>query len=190
MKKRKNIILLFLIIFFIISLYLFLDNVDVQRLVVRIGVHNGYAIVFLVSLFGSLTVVTSTFYFATISTFVIGGLNPIIVAVLSAIALTVGDFFIFLLFYKGIRIIEIYRDNKIRKMFEWFFSKPKIIPLFILLYFAVIPLPNEMMLAILALDKSKYKNIMPAIFIGNLIFSLIISFSIFYTGDIVFLKIK
>ena len=112
-RANKNILIISSIILIIIIWSILLYYIKPSEIVEAIGINNGYLITFLVALFAGASAITSTTYYATIITFSLGDLNPILLALMVGPALVIGDS---IFFFIGYKISKIARGQLKEKM--------------------------------------------------------------------------
>ncbi len=90
-----------------------------------LGVNNSYMIMALVSVFGGASTITSTGWYATLTTLASGGLNPYYLGFVAGLFVSVGDS-IFYLLGEQTRALEIKSLNKlVDKITRFLKNKPK-----------------------------------------------------------------
>lgn len=168
--------LIFLIIFvtaWSVTLYF----INPQEIVEFIGVHNGYVVGFLVSLFGGVSVASSGVIYTMLATLVAGGLNFIILGIVIGIGASIGDMIMFLVGMKGKTSLEKRFKKIFTKYNKWLQKIPNpIVYLFVFIYTAIIPLPNDIVLLPLGLAGHSFKKIFMFVFAGNLVFMIILGY--------------
>ena len=182
MKRSSKRILIslsiFLIIVFWIALFYYINP---QSLVAKLGARNGYAIIFLLGVFGGVSTFTAPSYFIALSTLTIGGLNPFVLALTGAIGVTIGDTVILFLGLKVGKKSPTKFKEKIEKLRTYLEKKPKIlVPFMVYAYIGFTPFPNEFATIPLGLTGYKLKKIIPIILLGNLTSGLIFAITGFY----------
>lgn len=161
------------VILIIVSIMLFLDN---QSLFVSLIRQYGYLGLFLVSFIGS-----STIFFVIptdIAVFTAGAfLNPFVVGVVGGLGKTLGETIGYALGLGGRKIIERRYKKEIK---EWEKSFRKHGGFFIILFFAMTPLPDDIVGIIGGTLKYPFKKFFIASLIGKIILTLALSYAGFY----------
>lgn len=174
--KRKKIVFILLLVFIVVwstLLYIF----GATKLVSYFGVHNGYILSFFIASFGGFSSLTSTSFFLTFVTLVKGGLNPLILSVLSGIGLSLGDSFFFYFGYNGRSFINKRVKKKIDKFSDWLETrKPWAVPIIAFIYAGLTPLPNDILMMSTSLAGIKFKRIILFVTLGNIVATLIVAY--------------
>ena len=170
MKRRTIRIISFLIFLGILTLWIVLFKyVNPQVLIGKIGVTNGYIILFLIGAIGGASIFTGPSYFIALATLSIVGLNPILLGIFGGLGVTIGDsitFFIGLSVAKKApeKIKE--KISKIEKILEK--RSKKMVNFMIYTYIGFLPLPNEFVTIPLGLIGYKKRIIILFLLLGNI----------------------
>lgn len=176
-RRRRVISFIFLLVFLGVLVY-FSISMGPEEIVNRIGVRNGYLVAFGVSFFAGFSAFTAVPYYSSLLAFLSGGLDPVILAFLTGISLSLGDMFLFYFGRKGRDIITGRLDKQIGR-FSQFFEKPnrkKYIPVFAYLYMSFIPLPNDWLLFFLAAIRYPERRMYYIIPLGDITHACLITF--------------
>lgn len=148
-----------------------------EKIVEKVGVHNGYLLGFLISASGGVSVFSSGVVYATMTTLVIGGLNFIILGLAMGVGSFIGDMIMFYLGVKGKKMAEEKYKKKMKKYQKWIKKQPNWI-VYLILYFYVsfVPMPNDLLLIPLGLAGYHYKQVIPSVLLGNLTFMLLLGY--------------
>lgn len=133
---------------------------------------------FLVSLFGGFSAGGSLSFIATLIAFTTGGLNPIYLGLISGVALAIGDMFMFYAASKGRELIPDKYEGRIDRLAHYLHGKNNfMIEIFIFLYMALAPLPNDLLLFSLAAVKYPQKRLVIPLILGDIAFPMLIIFT-------------
>lgn len=176
-KYKKTIIFSAIIIYilFVVSLFYFISP---EEIVAKLGVQNGYMLMFAVALFGGFSAGGSISFITLLITLAAGGLNPVYLALTAGISLAIGDMIMFYLVSKGRTLIKGKWDNKINKVANIFKKRKylaKTVPLIAYFYIALMPLPNDVLILFLAAIKYPFKKMRVIIILGDITFALLIT---------------
>lgn len=140
-----------------------------------VGVENAYTLMFFVSLVGGLTIFSAIPYPLMLVTFALGGLDPVLLGLSSASGIILGDSTSYFLGYRGKAFLDGLRGRALT-IFNWmqklYTAQPKIVPLVIFLYGALIPLPNDIITISAGLSRYPFWSTMLPLAAGNFIFSV------------------
>jgi membrane protein DedA with SNARE-associated domain len=167
MKKSYKIIIT-LIVFLIIWTIIF-TQVDLPGFIERIGIANGYLIALGVALLGGVSTLTTASFFTTIGALSIAGLDPLLLGLVCAPALALGDFIFYFLGLKGRDAVGHGFKNKILKIERWFDRHPRWFrPAGIYVYTAFTPFPADILMVALAFIEYKFRKALPWIILGHI----------------------
>jgi hypothetical protein len=162
----------------IVLLIVLLSFLNPEEIVQKIGVKNGYILAIVVSFFGGFSAGGSITFISILATLALGGLNPIYLGLLSGSSLALGDMIMFYTFTQGRELITGKWDKTIDKITKIIKKKESIrrfIPLASYVYFSLIPLPNDILILLLAALKYPLRKLFPIILFGDVTFALIVT---------------
>lgn len=140
----------------------------------------GYSGAFIISLFGNFTIFFPVPFVLTIYAFG-AKLNPLLLGIVCGFGSTIGEFSAYLIGRGGRRVI----DDKYGKQLE---NAKKLIQkfgVFIIFLFAILPLPDDVILIPLGMMKYDLKKAMAAMFTGKTIMCIGIAYAGKYSYTIV-----
>ena len=175
MKKRKKQILTFaFLIGFIAFWILIFSFVNPQEIVAKIGVTNGYIILFVLGTLGGASTFTGPSYYVAVTTLALGGLNPFLLATIGGVGVSIGDSIIFFLGLKAGKKAPEDFQKKFEKITKKLQNKPKyLVRLLLYLYVAFTPFPNEFATIPLGLVGYKPRAIICCLILGNITNALV-----------------
>lgn len=177
-KKYKKIISFLILVIFLVFLIIFLYFINPEEIVNKIGIRNGYILVFLVSLFGGFSAGGSITFISLLITLVAGGMNPVYLGLVAGVSLAIGDMIIFYAGSRGRELIEEKWDKKIDRVINVFKKRKyleKMLPVFAYFYIGFVPLPNDILILFLAAIKYPAKKMNGIIILGDITFALMIT---------------
>ena len=174
--QNSSLIVVFVAIFSIVAWSVLLYFVGAERIVEYVGVRNGYLIMFLVSLFGGLSSLGGPTYVATAVTLAAGGLNPFTLALFASAGTSVGDTVYFVASRSGGEYLVKQKAGKwLQRCARWVTEKPKyVLWLFVYVYTAFTPFPNDVLTISMGLTRQPYVLIITALAVGNFTFILLL----------------
>ena len=162
---------------FIILWSILMLMVGPDTIVDRVGVTNGYILVFLVASVGGASTISSASFYATIFTLASGGLNPFALGIIAGTGLSIGDSLFFYFGKKGRDIAPEKFQDRIDQLTAWLKErKDHHIQIFALTYAGFVPLPNEILTISVSLSGFPYRKIIGPILLGNIILMSIIAY--------------
>ncbi|MGM5482578.1 MAG: hypothetical protein ACQESF_03895 [Nanobdellota archaeon] len=172
-KKHIAFISLLLII---VAFTLIFHLIGASGFVEFIGVKNSYLLVFLVGAFGGVSFFTAYSFILTVIMVSLGGANPFLIAVFGGLGITIGDTLFYLLGLKGRETLSGPLKRLTDHFSRWMEKQPSwLIPIVVLVYATIAPLPNDILTVSLGLCKCNAKQILPPLLVGNMLFTLLIS---------------
>lgn len=179
MDKKQQLTIEFALLMILIAgitglLYL----VGAEQVVDFVGVENTYFVMFFIALFGGMTSVGGTSYVASVITFVAGGADPLLIAAAAGFGTGIGDNVYFLVAKRGNRVLS---DGTVKRWVEsftaWLRSHGSGVKFMaVYAYTAFTPLPNDLLTITLGLGNARKKVVIPALFLGDTTFALILAF--------------
>ncbi|MEX2013458.1 MAG: hypothetical protein WD897_00890 [Parcubacteria group bacterium] len=179
-KRYWKLLFLFAFLLVLVVLAIFITP---QEVVDYVGVENTYLISFLIAVFGGLSTVTGISFFASVATFSSGGANPFLLGLFGGLGIFISDSIFFLVARYGVQIFE----RKSKLISPWLVSKMEKVSLNIILvgvyiYIGLTPLPNDLLMIVLALMGMPFKRLAPVLIAGG----ITIVFLTAYFGEIIF----
>jgi len=173
--KTLGFILIF--VFWIFLMYKF----SPEKITDFFGVNSSYFLVFLLAFIATAPFYFPIPYFLLLITFAAGGLNPLILGLASGTGAMLGCSISYLAGYTGRKIIPKRYSSKLEKIHNWINHRNyAIVFSFILLYSIFAPLPSNLFMIFLGIDKLPYKKMIFPVWIGNIIFGVGIAIIGFY----------
>lgn len=158
---------------------LFFHYYPVERLVNAIGVQNTYLAAFIFSVIGGFSFVTGTSLYAALVALAHGGLNPYTLGIVSGLGIFLSDSLFYFVAVKMRSIITSVTstwENIISRMWQFLDTMPKsIVFLGVLCYSAFAPIPNDILLAVLALSGYQYRQFAVFLLAGDMIMAFLLT---------------
>ncbi len=168
------------IVLILIGWALFFHFLPVSELVDRIGIQNTYVAAFLLATIGGFSSFTGTSLYAALIALSHGGVNPLALGVIGGIGLFVSDSIFYLVMVNVRTLIARSTtswDRLFRRLWKWVYGTPAWTVYFALfVYIAVVPLPNDVLLAVLALSSYSYRQFVWILFIGDVTVALLLTY--------------
>lgn len=174
---QRGILIFCTLLLSVVAWIVLLHYISPTELVERIGVQNGYLVMFLVATFGGVSSFTGVSYVATVLTLSAGGLNPFLLALSSGLGITISDSLFFWLGRHADSIISSsWLRTRIDRIATWLGKRrPLTVAMFIYLYTAFTPLPNDILTGMLGLTKQPYRLVIVALTLGNATFAFLLA---------------
>lgn len=169
------------VISFIALLFVLFLFVDIQNVLRELGVRNSYLILFFVAMIGGASSITSSSYFATITALALNGLNPIAIAIVGGIGITVGDSLFYALGMWGRQNISGRFRAWTERWSRWLSRKPRwIVQIIIYLYTGFTPLPGDILMTVLSFSRFPFKSFIIPGLLGNITLVILIVIGVLF----------
>lgn len=176
MKKRRNYFIFGGILLFVIGWSILLLHISPKEIVSYIGAENSLIVAFGVSTFGGLSSLTSTSYYAMLTTLSTGGANPLLLGISAGAGLTISDSLIYYLGTRGHEILTGDWRQRADQISRWINTQHEhVVQIFAYVYTGLTPLPNDLLTGSLGLAEYSYRRLLPALLLGNITLSILIA---------------
>jgi membrane protein YqaA with SNARE-associated domain len=173
--RKRDIIIVGLLVLFIFTWSVFLVYYPPQEIVGYLGVHNTYLVVFLLAAIGGVSAFTSTSFYTALVTISLGGVNPVYIALFASVGLTVGDIVFYIVGRKGKQCVPSKYGKHIGRFLQLLKDAgDKKVVLLIFIY-SLTPLPSDILAIGLALSGFPLKKMVPPLLIGNFVLILMLA---------------
>lgn len=165
------------IVVFVIAIFAFwlskltLENDSIQSIVSAYG----YAGIFLISAISGFNLIIPIPVATFLPVFLNAGLDFWYVILAISFGMTMGDTLGFLVGKAGKVVLTVHMRRMMKKLEGWQKKNPKSPLIFLSIYSAIAPLPNELVVVPLAFMGYRLKHVFPIIFIGNFIFNILLA---------------
>lgn len=167
------------VVLILIGWALFFHFFPVSELVEKIGIQNTYLAAFLLAAIGGFSSLTGTSLYAALIALSAGGVNPIALGIIGGLGLFLSDtvfYFVITKIRTLIARITTKYDRIFRKMWRWLYAMPDwVVYIGVYVYAAFAPLPNDILLAVLALSSYSYRQFVWFLLAGDLTMALILT---------------
>lgn len=178
-KRIKKAVIVLLIIAGLITFSVVFTKLNPQDIVSSIGIKNSYGIIMFFGFLGGISILFPFPYYLFLFAFGAGGANPILLGICSGIGVIIGESTSYLVGYQGGETFS----EKYQKYFnkvDQIFSKTKnsfLLSLFLFVYGAFVPLPNDIVILPLGAMKYSYWRMIIPLGLGNIVFGIIVAYS-------------
>ena len=151
----------------------------VQELIDKIGIQNTYLVAFLLATIGGFSSLTGTSLYVALIALSQAGVNPIILGIVGGLGLFLSDTIFYFIIVKVRSLITKITnrwERLFRRMWKWFYVCPDwVVYLGVFLYAAFSPLPNDILLAVLALSSYSYRQFAWFLLAGDITIGLVLT---------------
>lgn len=162
-------------VFLLLNLVFFFISPD--QIVEYVGVENTYLTLFLIATVGGLNVITGGVLYASIVAFAAGGASPLLLGLFGGIGIAIGDTLVFYLFRYTSKTLSPQWQEKITEVKEKVEHLPVYIQyIMIYAYLGFTPLPNDILMFLLAILRFKLLHVLPVILAGTITIATLIAY--------------
>lgn len=184
-KGLARKIVFILLLLFIIAWTVLLYFHPPEELVTVIGVHNSYLVGFLISIIGALSSFTTFSTYPAIVTLATGEINPFILGISAGLGLAIGDVMFYYFGFTARGVVSKKIKERLEKVLNWLAKKSdRYIQVFIFLYVAFTPFPNNILTGSLALIGYPIKKVAPPLIIGDIVLPTLAAWLAFNKMDL------
>jgi len=180
MTKRKKIYTsAAFILLLLLGWALFFHYYPVEELVADIGIQNTYFAAFMFSVIGGFSFVTGTSLYAALIALAHGGVNPYALGAIAGLGIFISDsLFYFVATQMRSVIINITHkwERIFRRIWKIIYRMPTwMVYAGIFCYAAFVPMPNDILLAVLALSGYSYREFALFFFAGDVVMAMLLT---------------
>lgn len=163
---------------FLVAWTTLLFFISPEELVANIGVTNVYLVIFLLAVFGGMSSFTGPSFFVAVGTAALGGADPLILALTGGVGLLISDTVFYYAALRGRRVLERYWQEWV----DWAVGIVGSLPRFAVFggtyaYMGLSPLPNDVLMVVLALSKYPFWQLAPCMVAGNITLICVVSYA-------------
>ena len=148
-----------------------------KTLVGDIGIQNSYIVVFVLGIICGFSSATSSTFYVAVAALSHGGAHPLVLGLSGGLGLCISDFAFYFVVSRGTQTIETEWKSVSDFIKKWMKKAPTIaVYPFVFVYSAFSPLPNDIILVVLAVAKTPFKNIAPFLFAGDIVSTIILAY--------------
>lgn len=160
-----------------------LATIPSEDLILFVGGENVFLLMFVLGMVGGLTTFTGIPYHLILMNFAVGGINPILLGIATAMGVAIGDSTMFFM-SKNIKSALPKRISDLIQSLSYFLNlHPKLITPFLILYGSISPFSNDFIVGSLGILGYGYWRIIVPLTIGNIIFNIGIAYAGLYAFD-------
>jgi len=166
-----------LIVCFVVGWVIFFNYVSPETIVQKIGIQNAYLVAFILALICGFSSLTGATFYVALAALSHGGANPLILGLVGGIGLCMSDFLFYFVITKGTHVIDKHWVKLSNFLKHWITKVPsKIVYAFVFVYSAFAPIPNDIILAALAISRMSFRKIAPFLFMGDITSTLLLAY--------------
>lgn len=171
--------LFFLVLSILIGWAVFFHYYPIENLVSDIGIQNTYLAAFTLAVVGGFSSITGTSLYAALIALAHAGVNSLALGVIGGIGLFISDSLFYYVAGK-MRFLIVHAtkgwERLFRRVWKWVYKTPSwLVYVGIFLWCAFAPIPNDILLAVLALSGYSYRQFAVFLFLGDLTMTILLT---------------
>jgi uncharacterized membrane protein YdjX (TVP38/TMEM64 family) len=172
MKRYRRSIHIALIVAVFLSISLAIASIPTDRILDLIGTENAYALMFVLGAIGGLSTFVSIPYHLVLMSLASGGLHPVVLGVVTASGVMVGDSTMYML----CRNLEHSFSPRVQATLErisgFLAQHPRFVTPGLFIYGALSPFSNDFLVATMSLTRRPYMKTVLPLLVGNCLFHI------------------
>ncbi|OGC84934.1 hypothetical protein A3F55_02855 [Candidatus Adlerbacteria bacterium RIFCSPHIGHO2_12_FULL_53_18] len=178
--KRFAYLLRFLPILFFVGLTITFFYFSPEGILSLVGVENAYVLLFVLAFLGGLTTGSGIPYHVVLISFAAGGLNPLILGITTALAVTFGDCTTYYVGYFGGQLMPVRVQTALKKLSFLKERYPRLLPTIFFLYGACVPFSSDLVTIPMGFLKYPLWRVMLPLGLGTVIFNTALAYAAVY----------
>lgn len=177
-RHKKQLAAFGFFLLFLVTWSVLVYQFSPGAIVERLGVTNGFAAAFIAAFLAGISTFTSVPYAFVVFTLGAGGLHPLLLGLVSAFGLFLGDSTSYVLGYYGHQVVPNGLQEELQKVQTWLTNRKRTwtIPILIFLYGAVFPLSNDFVVISFGLARYPFWRVMFPLALGSIIFNTFLAY--------------
>ncbi len=172
MKRTFSYMFALIPIILLVSFSLFFYYISPEGVIGMIGVENAYILMFILSLLGGLSTFSGVPYHVVLIALAVGGVNPFILGIVTAVGVMIGDSTSYYIGYQG-RTLMSQRIQKVLEKLSYIKEKyPRLLPVIFLLYGSLLPFSNDVIVIPMGFLRYPFWRVIIPLGVGNIIFNI------------------
>ncbi|WP_370574606.1 hypothetical protein [Methanomethylovorans sp.] len=173
--RRRDILLLGLLIMFIFAWSVFLMYYPPEEIIGYLGVDNTYLFVFLLAAIGGVSAFTSTSFYTALITISVGGVDPVYIAIFASIGLTMGDIVFYVIGREGKQCVPPKYGKYIDRFLQFVKDAGDRKVILLIFVYSLTPLPSDILAIALALAGFPLRKMVLPFLTGNFVLILMLT---------------
>ena len=158
-----------------ISVYFYFYS-SPEQLVEWVGAENSYFLIFVLALFGGLTTFSGVPYHLVLITLAIGGLNPLLLGLSTAVGVILGDSTSYYVGYSGGEVMPGRVQKIVNRIYIYTAGYPKLLQVFFFLFGSLTPISNDFIVISAGIAKYPFWKVIIPLGLGNLVFNISLAY--------------
>ncbi len=151
--------------------------IPADAVIAKVGVENTYLVAFGVALLAGFSSLSGAAAYATLIQFSLAGANPLYLGLSSGVGIFLSDSAFYFLLMRGRSSISPHFPELFERIRRFFIRIPDLLVyVSVFVFSAFTPIPNDLVLAALAFAGYRYRNFWPALLLGDITLTLLLSY--------------
>ncbi|MFM2424039.1 MAG: hypothetical protein RLZZ70_428 [Candidatus Parcubacteria bacterium] len=183
MNKLHNKIVVWLILGVVIACSIWITITPADTLIGYFGTENIFVFMYLIAFIGSISTFASIPYPLILLGLAAGGIDPLLIGIVSALGVMTADSFTFLVTKQGRALLSDKLLTAAEQLGTRINAHPRLLTPGLMLYGTIAPLSNDFAVITLATMRYSYWRVIPPLAIGNIIYNIGIAYLGVYSYD-------
>lgn len=172
MKRTFSYMFALIPIILLVGFSLFFYYISPEGVIGMIGVENAYILMFILSLLGGLSTFSGVPYHVVLIALAVGGVNPFILGIVTAVGVMIGDSTSYYIGYQGRTLMSQRIQNVLEKLSYIKQKYPRLLPVIFLLYGSLLPFSNDVIVIPMGFLRYPFWRVIIPLGVGNIIFNI------------------
>lgn len=147
-----------------------------ERIVSYIGVENAYVFIFILAFFGGLTTFSGIPYHVILIALAAGGLNPLVLGLTTAFAVSLGDCTSYFVGYFGREFVPERIERALQRLTRLQEHHPRLLPVIFFLYGVCVPFSSDLVTIPMGLLRYPLWRVIVPLGLGTVIFNTTLAY--------------
>ncbi len=176
MQKHLTYMLRFLPLLTFVAISAIFYFSSAERVVSYIGVENAYVFIFILAFFGGITTLSGIPYHIVLVALAAGGLNPFVLGITTAVAVSLGDCTSYFVGYLSRDLVPIRIERALQRLVRIQESHPRLLPVVFFFYGACIPFSSDLVTIPMGLLRYPLWRVIVPLGLGTVIFNTTLAY--------------
>lgn len=170
------------ILFFAGTLFVLFSS-SPEDLIRFVGIENAYALIFALAFLGGLTTFSGIPYHLVLITLASGGLNPYLLGMTTALAVSLGDCTSYYVGYYGRDLLPVKLQSSLQRLSKLQVQHPRLLPAAFFFYGACIPFSSDLITIPMGILRYPLWKVIVPLGIGTVIFNTVLALIAAYSYE-------
>lgn len=176
MRKYGTYLLRLLPLFTFLAISGVFYSSSAEQIISLIGIENAYLFIFILAFFGGLTTFSGIPYHLVLIALAAGGLNPLILGLTTAVAVSLGDCTSYFVGYFGRTLVPERIERALRRLSAIEERHPRLLPMVFFIYGTCVPFSSDLITIPMGLLRYPLWRVIVPLGLGTVIFNTALAY--------------